>query len=259
MQDSSDDTDTGAAAKWTTLETTERRVLGVLIEKAKTTPENYPLTLAALTTGCNQKSNRDPQMNLEQDDVDISLDRLRALGVVVEVQGSGRVPKFRHTAYDWLGVNAREMAVMVELLLRGPQTAGELRSRAGRMESFADLGQMQETLESLFEKKLAQPLTPPGRGQQFAHNLYPPNQLAKLKSKVVGVVSSDNDQDAEPAWSSQSSGASGASNSSGASKSSGSSESAADNADQWDSLRQEVETLKTQVADLLARVSLLES
>src|SRR5438552_1410319 len=98
--------------RWRPLEAIERRVLGVLIEKAKTTPENYPLSLNALKAGANQKSNRAPLMQLEQPQIEEALDKLRQLGAVAEVQGSGRVVRFRHLAYDWLGVEKVELAVM---------------------------------------------------------------------------------------------------------------------------------------------------
>ncbi len=107
------------AARWRPLEKIDRRVAGVLVEKAKTTPEQYPLTVNSLVNGCNQKNNRDPQMQLEEADVMESLDRLKSTGAVAEVQGSGRVPKFRHLLYEWLGVDKVELAVMGELLLRG--------------------------------------------------------------------------------------------------------------------------------------------
>ena len=109
--------------KWKPLTPPQRRVLGVLAEKAKTTPEQYPLTLNGLTTGCNQKNNRDPVTNLSTDQVEQALEELRELGAVLEVQGSGRVAKYKHCLYDWLGVDKVELAVMAELLLRGEQHA----------------------------------------------------------------------------------------------------------------------------------------
>ena len=111
----------------------------MLIEKAKTTPENYPLSLNALRTGCNQKSNRAPLMQLEEDQVAEALESLRQAGAVAEIQGGARVDKYRHLAYEWLGVDKVELAVMAELLLRGSQTVGELRGRAARMEPIKDL------------------------------------------------------------------------------------------------------------------------
>ncbi|HPP53849.1 MAG TPA: DUF480 domain-containing protein, partial [Thermoguttaceae bacterium] len=90
-----------------------------------------------VTTGANQKSNRAPVMQLEPEDVEAALDRLRAIGAVGLVEGYGRVPKYRHYFYEWLGVDKVEAAVMAELLLRGPQTEGELRAHASRMEPLA--------------------------------------------------------------------------------------------------------------------------
>ncbi len=104
---------------WQPLSAIDRRVIGVLVEKAKTTPDQYPLTVNAIVTGSNQKNNRYPQMELDADDVTESLDRLRTLGLITEVQGSGRVSKYRHMAYEWLGVEKVELSVMAELLLRG--------------------------------------------------------------------------------------------------------------------------------------------
>ena len=93
--------------RWRPLNSRQRRVLGVLIEKAKTTPDAYPMTLNALVAGCNQKSNRSPQMNLNADDIQQAVDELREMGAIVEVQGSGRVPKYRHQMYEWLGAKRR--------------------------------------------------------------------------------------------------------------------------------------------------------
>lgn len=167
--------------KWQPVGAVERRILGVLVEKAKTTPDAYPMTLNAITTGCNQKNNRDPQMNLESDQVDQALENLRKLGAVAEVQGGGRVPKYRHYLYEWLGVDKVELAVMAELLLRGPQMVGELRGRAARMEPIADVAALQPVIESLRDKGLIVALTPRGRGQTIAHALYPPEQLEKIQ------------------------------------------------------------------------------
>ena len=128
-----------STASWVPLTPRERRVLGVLVEKAKTTPEYYPLSVAAIVTGCNQKSNRDPVTNYDQDDVEETLHSLRKKGAVILVEGGGRVARWKHTLYDWLKVSKVELAVMAELLLRGPQTEGELRGRASRMEPLADL------------------------------------------------------------------------------------------------------------------------
>jgi uncharacterized protein YceH (UPF0502 family) len=170
-----------ATPRWRPISAIDRRVLGVLGEKAKTTPDVYPMTLSGLRSGANQKNNRYPLMETELEDLQESLDRLRSLGAVSEVQGGSRVAKFRHLLYEWLGVNKVEMAVMVELLLRGAQTEGELRGRAARMEPIADLGALRPVLNSLKEKGLIISLTPEGRGHALTHALYEPRELEKVR------------------------------------------------------------------------------
>ncbi|QDV61356.1 MULTISPECIES: YceH family protein [Crateriforma] len=180
MTDSSDD----AKSVPTPLSAEARRVLGVLIEKAKTTPDSYPMTLAAIVTACNQKSNRNPQMSMDEDDVLLALDHLREAGAAREIQGSGRVNKYRHAAYEWLDLDNPTSAVLTELLLRGPQTLGELRTRASRMYALDDLTAAQTAVDLLIAKGLVEPLTPPGRGQTFAHKLYPPQERQYLEAKM---------------------------------------------------------------------------
>src|SRR5215467_5250596 len=102
----------GAGGAWVPLAPRERRILGVLVEKAKTTPEYYPLTVAAVITGCNQKSNRDPVTNYDQDDVEDALQELRRKGAVVMVEAGGRVARWKHTLYEWLKVSKVELAVI---------------------------------------------------------------------------------------------------------------------------------------------------
>ena len=177
--------------RWRPLGRIERRVAGVLIEKAKTTPDQYPMTINGLVTGSNQKSNRDPQMQLEEDDVLEALDTLKAAGAVIEIQGSGRVAKYRHLLYEWLGVEKVELAVMAELLLRGAQTEGELRGRASRMEPIADLNVLRGILDSLRGKGLVLDLTPPGRGQIISHGLYEPDELHRLREKSLAGFGSE--------------------------------------------------------------------
>ena len=181
MSDSAADQETHSVVP---LSANARRVLGVLVEKAKTTPDNYPMTLAALVSGSNQKSNRSPQMQLDEDDVLLALDELRQAGAAREIQGSGRVTKYRHAAYEWMNLDNPQAAVMTELLLRGPQTIGELRTRASRMYSLADLDAAKNVLDTLIEKDLVEPLTPPGRGQTFAHKLYPPEERQYLEARL---------------------------------------------------------------------------
>src|ERR1700759_937765 len=99
---------------WPVLDMQERRILGVLVEKAKTTPDAYPMSLNALVTGANQKNNRAPVTQLTPEEIELSLERLRQLGAVAAVQGSSRVERYRHYLYEWLGVDKVEIAVMAE-------------------------------------------------------------------------------------------------------------------------------------------------
>jgi uncharacterized protein YceH (UPF0502 family) len=177
-----------APPRWQAVSAIDRRVLGSLVEKAKTTPDAYPMSVNALTTAANQKNNRYPLMQLEVEDLQESLDRLRELGAIAEVQGGGRVPRFRHYMYEWLGVEKVELAVMAELLLRGAQTEGELRGRAARMEPIADLNALRVVLDSLRSKQLVISLTPEGRGQVITHNLYLPRELEKLHAEYHAVA-----------------------------------------------------------------------
>jgi uncharacterized protein YceH (UPF0502 family) len=168
--------------KWRPLPARDRRVAGVLVEKAKTVPDVYPMSVSALVSGCNQKNNRYPLMELEASDVEESLERLKQIGAVVEVQGSSRVPRFKHLLYEWLGVDKVELAVMAELLLRGAQTEGELRGRAARMEPIADLAALRPILDSLGQKGLIVSLTSEGRGHVLTHALYEERELEKLRA-----------------------------------------------------------------------------
>jgi uncharacterized protein YceH (UPF0502 family) len=177
----------------------ERRVVGVMVEKAKTTPDAYPLTLNALRNGCNQKSNRAPVLSMDETHVEDALEKLRAYGAVMEIQGDGRVPKFRHMLYEWLGVEKVEMAVMVELLLRGAQTVGELRGRAARMEPIPDLAALWPILESLQRKKLLIFLSPRGRGCTVTHALYLPNELEKVKLQFAHSAGAADPDESEAA------------------------------------------------------------
>lgn len=179
----SQDFETSSPA-WRPISKVQRRVLGVLVEKAKTTPDAYPMSLNGLTTGCNQKSNRDPQMNLEGWEVEEALEQLREMGAVAEVHGDGRVVKYRHYMKDWLGCDGSELAIMAELLLRGPQTVGELRGRAARMAKIPDMGTLQPLLDELQRKKLVVPLTPKGRGQIISHGLFSEKELADQRQQM---------------------------------------------------------------------------
>ena len=190
MSDESSQADEPKAPRWRPLEAIQRRVLGVLIEKAKTTPESYPLSLNALKAGCNQKSNRSPMMQLEEPQIDEALEDLRKIGAVSQVQGGARVDRYRHLAYEWLGVEKVELAVMAELLLRGAQTVGELRGRAARMEPIKDLSELRPTLDSLEAKRLIAYLTPPGRGSIVSHTLYLDREMEKVRREAGATAAS---------------------------------------------------------------------
>jgi len=132
----------------------ETRVLGSLVEKELTTPDYYPLSLNALVNACNQKSNRDPTMNLNEDAVSQALRSLEKEGLAGPADGmDNRVTKFEHRLQEAFNFDRREIAILCELLLRGPQTPGELRSRAERMHPFDDLGQVQSTLQRLAQRE----------------------------------------------------------------------------------------------------------
>lgn len=173
------------------LDANERRVLGVLIEKAKTTPDQYPLSLNGVVTGCNQKSNRDPVMTLDEEQVMRALTSLRQAGAVAEVYGSGKIPRYRHLAYEWLGVEKEELAIMGELLLRGEQSEGDLRGRASRMDPIPDLDLLRGFLDRLAAKNLVVWLSPPGRGRLLTHGLLPAEKLEKVRSQVGMAVAAD--------------------------------------------------------------------
>ena len=150
-------------------------MLGCLVEKDITTPEYYPLSLNALVHACNQKSNREPLMNLEED---VVRQALRALGeqmLARSASGDSRVAKYEHRLSDTFNFTRPETAILCELLLRGPQTPGELRSRAERMHPFEDLSVVQSTLKHLMERepplvKLL-PRQPGNKEARYAHLL----------------------------------------------------------------------------------------
>ena len=130
---------TEAPGRTAELDLYERRLLGVLVEKAKTTPDAYPLTTNALRTGCNQKSNRFPQMDFDEDRVESVADALRQKGALTLVQGDSRVERFRHRAYDWFGVDKTELAVLTGLRSRrrtnrlSPRPASTRPQKEGRV------------------------------------------------------------------------------------------------------------------------------
>ena len=157
----------------------EARVIGCLIEKQITTPDHYPLSLNALVNACNQKSNRDPLMEVDEPTIQASVDQLARKHFVVEKSGFGsRVPKYQHrfcnTEYGTLKLTPQELAIVCELLVRGPQTPGELRTRASRMASFSEVGQVEAALESLRTREdgpfvVRLPREPARRDSRWAH------------------------------------------------------------------------------------------
>jgi uncharacterized protein YceH (UPF0502 family) len=172
----------------------EARVLGCLVEKDITTPEYYPLSLNALVHACNQKSNREPLMNLEED---VVRQALRALGdqmLARSASGDSRVAKYEHRFADTFNFTRPETAILCELLLRGPQTPGELRSRAERMHSFEDLSVVQSTLKHLMERepplvKLL-PRQPGNKEARYAHLLSGDVEVREAPQVKEAVISS---------------------------------------------------------------------
>ena len=170
----------------------ERRVLGVLIEKQKTskTADAYPMTLNSLTTGCNQKSNREPVCEMSDDDVEETLTGLQGKQLVMKMTG-GRADRYRHLLYEAWSANKVEMAILAELLLRGPQSVGDLRGRASRMEDIADLDTLQGHLKDLAGRNLIVFLTDPDRrGAMVTHGFHAPEELPAIKAHAAGFASS---------------------------------------------------------------------
>lgn len=156
----------------------EARVLGVLVEKAMTTPEQYPLSLNAIVNGANQKNNRDPVLTMDESQAFDAVEGLRGKGLLVRVELAGaRVNKHRHNAGDALRCRPAELAILAELLLRGPQTLGELRGRASRMQVMESLDVTKQMLRAMTERDepLVRELPPsPGsRAERYAQLLCP--------------------------------------------------------------------------------------
>jgi uncharacterized protein YceH (UPF0502 family) len=137
-----------AAAPLPALSLLETRVLGVLVEKQHTVPDSYPLTLNALVSGCNQKTSRQPILEATEAEVQSALDHLKSLSLVVESSG-GRVMRYAHNAGRVLGVPPQSLALLATLMLRGPQTAGELRINSERLHAFSDISAVEAFLDEL--------------------------------------------------------------------------------------------------------------
>ena len=161
----------------------EARILGVLIEKERTTPDVYPLTVNSLTAGCNQKTSRDPVMNLGEAEVQAALEALRGRNLVLETYGaSGRVLRYAHNFTKTYGLPGPAVPLLAVLALRGPQTASELRAHCERLHSFADASAVEAYLEELAERPqplaVKLPRQPGAREPRWAHLLCGPVELA---------------------------------------------------------------------------------
>jgi uncharacterized protein len=152
----------------------ELRVLGCLIEKQRTTPDQYPLTLNALRLACNQSTNRDPVVDYDEGTIRDALERLGKRGWTrLATWSNRRTVKYRHLFDEALGLSGAETALLCVLMLRGPQTSGELKPRTERLHSFADTGEVEATLAGLAERNLVtlQDRRPGERGRRYAHTL----------------------------------------------------------------------------------------
>ena len=187
------------------LDAVEARLLGCLIEKERTTPDYYPLTLNALIAACNQKSNRDPEMHLDEPAVSKALDTLRLKGLVyLSHTAGGRVPKYAHQMEKFFNFSQQEFGILCLLFLRGPQTPGELRSRAGRLCEFTSPADVEPVLQELvtrpggpFVVKLAR--QPGQSAARYAHLLSGPVDLGEATAvpatqPSVPAASADNDR-----------------------------------------------------------------
>jgi len=178
------------------LEPIEARLLGVLIEKELTTPEQYPLSLNALTAGSNQKSNRDPVLDLSESEVYAATGKLIVKGWAGSVHPAGsRVERFRHNAGEMLGVGRAQVAIVAELLLRGPQQPGELRARVSRMVEIASQPALMDALAPLLSSGLVVRLDPqPGsRAESYGQTIAPgahstPSRAAAVAPSVRAAM-----------------------------------------------------------------------
>ncbi len=169
----------------------ETRVLGVLAEKQRTVPDSYPLTLNSLVSGCNQKSSRDPVMEASESEVQAALDSLRALSLIVESSG-GRASRFAHNIERVLHIPTQSTALLAMLMLRGPQTAGELRINCERLHKFADISSVESFLVELAERAagglvVELPRQPGARENRWMHLL---SGAPVLEERVSAATSS---------------------------------------------------------------------
>lgn len=208
----------------------EARVLGVLIEKQLTTPDYYPLSMNALINACNQKSNRDPHMDLTEANVDHALRSLEKQELAGRADSDGRVTKYEHRLQEAFNFDRREVAILCELLLRGPQTPGELRSRASRMHPFEDLTQIQSALQRLAQREpplvAILPRLAGTKESRYTHLMSGPVSAQALDARASGALGAQ----------------------------SADSDSAVDGS-KLASLKAEIEDLKSEVADLKSQLA----
>jgi len=167
----------------------ETRVVGVLVEKQHTVPDTYPLTLLALTAGCNQKTSRDPILNATESEVQAAVDHLKILSLVIESSG-GRVMRYAHNAGRVLGVPTQAVALIAAMMLRGPQTVGELRINCDRLHRFADISTVEAFLQELVARAAGPlvvelPRQPGARETRWAHLLSGPPAEETLRPAGV--------------------------------------------------------------------------
>ena len=168
----------------------EIRVLGALLEKETTTPEYYPLSLNALVNACNQKSNRDPVVQFDEALVEEALQSLRDKGLLLTKSGAGsRVVKYGHRISEKLNLGRRELAILCELMLRGPQTLGELRSRCERMHRFDDVSEIESVIEKQTDLITKLDRRPGEKESRYAHLLSgPPAAEAEASAGMPATI-----------------------------------------------------------------------
>lgn len=217
----------------------QRRVLGVLVEKGITTPDAYPLTLKAVTTGCNQKSNRDPVTNYSEDAVEETLDQLRQMGLVAVVHTeSGRTERFRHFVRKRYPFTEPQLAIVTELLLRGRQQLGELRSRASRMVPIESQEELRDNLQQLAADNYVRSNGPlERRGIEVDHGFYAKGETPALSAAVTDISDAPRATSHASAVSTSAPGVA---------------------EDEVDSLRSEIADLRSQVAELADDVAELK-
>ena len=180
------------AANLPALSLLETRILGVLVEKQRTVPDIYPLSLNALIAGCNQKTSREPVLNASEAEVQATIDRLKGLALIVETSG-GRVMRYAHNVERVLAVPSQAVALLATLMLRGPQTVAELRINCDRLHSFADASAVEAFLHELAERAsgalvVELPRAPGARENRWMHLLSGPPVLPSAAAPVTAVA-----------------------------------------------------------------------